>query len=232
MGKIIGIIGGMGPLSTVELMRKVIELTPAKADQDHIRMLVDNRPQIPDRTEFILGKGPSPVPMLQESARMLEKWGADVLAIPCNTAHAFIEEIRTAVHIPILDMLELTSNYLQANFPQDSLIGILSTTGSRRIQLFEKYFHSYRLIYPEDTIQETHIMQAVYGERGIKSRGVLPENRRLLWEAARSLQTLHPRAIVVGCTEIALAFKNKFDKIPVINPLHILARELVNFALK
>ena len=86
MPKTVGILGGMGPKSTVELMAKIIDFTPAQKDQDHIRILVDNRPQIPDRTNCILGNGPSPLSMMQESVQMLEKWGAEMVAIACNTA--------------------------------------------------------------------------------------------------------------------------------------------------
>ena len=92
MGRVVGILGGMGPMSTADLMRKVTEKTPVRHEREHLRMLIDSRPQIPDRPAGLLGTGPSPVPMLQESARMLEAWGAELIAIPCNTAHGFLAE--------------------------------------------------------------------------------------------------------------------------------------------
>ena len=94
MSKVVGILGGMGPMSTVDLMRKVTEKTPVRGERDHLRILVDSRPQIPDRPAALLGTGESPVPMMQESARMLEKWGAELLAIPCNSAHGFLKDVQ------------------------------------------------------------------------------------------------------------------------------------------
>src|SRR5210317_260934 len=107
MSKVVGILGGMGPMSTVDLMRKVTVMTPVQRERDHLRILVDSRPQIPDRPAALLGSGESPVPMMQESARMLEKWGAELIAIPCNTAHGFWKEIQAAVEIEVLDMIGL-----------------------------------------------------------------------------------------------------------------------------
>jgi aspartate racemase len=110
MTKIAGIIGGMGPLSTIELLEKIFNYTPAEREQNHLRVLVDNHPQIPDRTDFIIGKGISPLPMMTESARLLQKWGADFLAIACNTAHYFYADIQKSVSIPLLNMLELVAD--------------------------------------------------------------------------------------------------------------------------
>jgi aspartate racemase len=133
MAKVLGILGGMGPMSTVDLMRKVTEKTPVKKEQEHLRMLVDSRPQIPDRTAAILGKGPSPAPMLQESARLLERWGAELLAIPCNSAHAFLPDVRDAVAVEVLDMIGLVGRELGRRFPPGSPVALLATTGSRPV---------------------------------------------------------------------------------------------------
>ena len=99
--KVIGIIGGMGPEATVELMRQIIRRTPASDDRDHVRMLVDNNPKVPSRIAFLLDGGTVvPTATLVRMAQGLERSGATVLAMPCNTAHAFAPAIRDAVGIP------------------------------------------------------------------------------------------------------------------------------------
>ncbi|MFW6037888.1 MAG: aspartate/glutamate racemase family protein, partial [Desulfonatronovibrio sp.] len=106
--KIAGILGGMGPEATVDLMNRVIKATPAKDDEDHIRMVVDNNPKVPSRIKALIqGDGSSPGPCLREMARKLESWGVDFLAMPCNTAHFYHQEIQEAVSIPVLDMISL-----------------------------------------------------------------------------------------------------------------------------
>src|SRR5262245_548985 len=97
--KTIGVIGGMGPAATADLFAKLIAATNAKLDQDHLHILIDNNPRIPNRNDAIAGRGPSPAPHLAASARKLQDAGADFLVIACNTAHAFQPEIEAAVSI-------------------------------------------------------------------------------------------------------------------------------------
>lgn len=89
MGKVIGILGGMGPEATAELFLRIIKATPAQRDQDHLRVIVDNNPKIPDRTAAILGEGQSPLPEMVRTARNLERAGVDFIVMPCNTAHYY-----------------------------------------------------------------------------------------------------------------------------------------------
>ncbi|NIV11270.1 MAG: amino acid racemase [Aliifodinibius sp.] len=231
MRKTAGIIGGMGPESTFELMRLVVENTPVQTEQDHIRMLVDNRPEIPDRTEFILGKGPSPVPLLQDSARELSRWGADFLAIACNTAHYFIKEIKEVVDIPVLNMLQLVRNKIERQFPPGTIIGLLATTGSLRVQLFHQYLKTYSILTPVDEIQENLVMEAIYGQRGIKAGGDFAANQQKILQALEHLKLSGPRCIIAGCTEVGLALKTNSIGIPILNPLFLLAEEIVKEAI-
>src|SRR5262245_56844098 len=106
MTKTIGVIGGMGPAATLAFFGKLLEATHAERDQDHLRVLIDNNPRVPDRNAAIAGRGPSPGPQLAESARGLELAGADFLVIACNTAHAFASEIEAAVAIPLMSMID------------------------------------------------------------------------------------------------------------------------------
>jgi aspartate racemase len=221
----------MGPESTIALMRKVVALTPAPKEQEHLRMLVDNRPEIPDRTDYISGKGPSPLPLLQDSARLLSKAGADLIAIACNTAHYFIGEIREVVDVPVPDMLQLLANELEERYPPGARLGLLATSGSLRGGLFEKYLGDFSLVIPSERVQGELVMDAIYGKEGIKTGGDMGANRRKLLQAVESLKMGNPRCIIAGCSEVGLALEGVSVEIPVVNPLDILAGEIVAMAV-
>lgn len=230
MTKIVGIIGGMGPLSTIELLRKIYDLTPVEKEQQHLRILVDNRPQIPDRTEYILGKGTSPLPQLQESARLLEKWGADFIAIACNTAHLFYQDISRSIKIPVLHMIALLASYLENNIPEGSLLGLLTTTGALRTGLYHKFLERYQVVIPSETIQEKFVMEAIYGKDGVKKTKVNSKNISLIRHALEFLQKRNPKLIISGCTEVALIVQELNLNMRILDPMDILAREIVTRA--
>jgi aspartate racemase len=100
--KTIGILGGMGPEATLDFFGKIIQNTPATSDQEHLRVIIDNNPKIPDRTEAILGKGESPVPVMVQGGLSLAKAGADFIVIPCISAHFFLDELRCNLSLPII----------------------------------------------------------------------------------------------------------------------------------
>ena len=123
LDRVIGILGGMGPAATLDLYRYITNLTPATKDQDHIRILIYSNPKIPDRTEAITGRGQSPLPMLIESARILEKGGAGIIAIPCNGAHCYVAEMQVNLGIPIKNMIEETCRTLRLHLPNAGIVG-------------------------------------------------------------------------------------------------------------
>jgi aspartate racemase len=227
--KVVGIIGGMGPESTIRLMEKIVRYTPITKEQDHIRMIVDNNPGIPDRTDFLLGKGPSPVPMLIKSAQLLENAGANFIAIACNTAHTFVQEIQNVVNIPVLDMLALTADKLVRQFPQGSTFLILTTSGSLSANMFQKYLSLFRLKVP-DPKQQNLIMEIIYGKSGVKCGGSNRTNSMKLKKVIKDLIEPDLSGIITGCTEISLILTDKIFNLPVIVPLDILAREIVRRA--
>jgi aspartate racemase len=143
MEKTVGVLGGMGPEATVAFFKRLISLTPAEKDQDHLSVLIVNNPKVPDRTMFLRGLGESPVPQLQELARSLERMGADFIAIPCNTAHAFWAEISSVVGIPVLNIIEETVSKIAGELLGDGepattpRIGILATEGTLDSQLYQ-----------------------------------------------------------------------------------------------
>jgi aspartate racemase len=225
--KIIGILGGMGPEATIDLFTKIVRSTPVSGDQDHLRVIIDSNPAIPDRQKAILENGPSPVPMLIETAKNLESAGADFIVMPCNTAHYWVQEIRKAVTIPVVDMVEETANDTARSYPSLRTVGIMAATGTVRSGLYQRQFHKLNIksISPTEDDQ-AKLMQAIYsvkaGDLSTPSPTAIAIGQRLIEAGAG--------AIVVGCTEIPLILKPRDMPIPVIDATQVLARRAVEIA--
>src|SRR6202521_4561623 len=136
--RIVGIIGGMGPEATVDLMRRVVGKTPAQDDQDHIHLIVESNPKIPSRIAHLIeGTGADPTPELVRIAGNLQRAGADALAIPCNTAHAYAHSIRRAVSIPLLDMVSLTVDQIALS-GRAARVGLLASSAVHATELYSR----------------------------------------------------------------------------------------------
>jgi aspartate racemase len=230
--KMIGILGGMGPEATIDLFTKIVKATKVKKDQDHLRILIDNNPKIPDRTLAIQGKGPSPLPQLIRSARVLEKAGADFIVIPCVTSHHFFQPLQERIKIPILHLIKETVKYTQARFKRIRKIGLIATTGTVQTGLFQKSFSDTgkELILPSPEVQKKMVMEAIYGKGGIKAIGPSERSKRLILKACQGLIHQGAQAILAGCTEIPLVLREGDLSVPVIDPISILARAAVEKA--
>lgn len=224
--KIIGILGGMGSLATVELFRRIVEKTPAKRDQDHPRIIIYNNPKIPDRTAFILGNGEDPRPKLIEGARKLESWGADFIIMPCNTAHFFAETIQKAVSIPLVNMIEETAKKIEEMGLRK--VGLLATDGTVKGLIYHRALLSrgVQIAVPNKNDQK-RVMEAIY--EGVKA-GNLELGRKLLLEVARKLER-RVDGIIAGCTEVSVALKPDDLSVSLIDPLDVIAEKAVRLAL-
>ena len=219
--KIIGILGGMGPEATIDLFYKIIKSTPAEKDQDHLRIIIDNNPKIPDRTTAILGKGEDPLPALQETARNLEKAGADLIIIPCNTAHYFLPSIQESVKIPILNMIEETAKETQRKTPQIKKVGLLASIGTYKMEIYHQHFKKFNIevISPEEKDKE-EVMKVIYA---VKAGDLSEEVKRNILKIAQKLIDKGVEAIITGCTEIPLILKEGDVPVPLIDPTKVLA---------
>lgn len=227
--RVVGIIGGMGPEATVDLMSKIIQATPAQKDQDHIRMLVDNNAKIPPRVEAILqGQGDDPGAVMAEMGQTLERWGADFLAIPCSTAHYFFEDVVRAVNIPVLNIIGETVMVLKKEGIKNVML--LATAATLKSRLYETQLEEagIRLIVPTDEYQEK-VLQVI---RDVKA-GRYQEASAMCQELIAHGQERGTEAIVLGCTDLPVVFDRITESpITIYDPTNILARAIVREACR
>jgi len=225
--KIIGVIGGMGPEATLDLFYKIIKNTKAKKDQDHIHLIIDNYPQIPDRTSYILGNGENPLPYILKSAKMLESLGADAICMPCNTSHVFEEEIKKTVKVPFISIIKSVIDELKENYSNLKKVGLIATKGTLVTKIYEKRLKNEGFIFLDikDELEE-RIMEIIYS---VKS-GVVEENKEKLTSVINDFIKMGVDVIIAGCTEIPLILPFIDNKIPIIDSTLSLAKKVIKFA--
>jgi aspartate racemase len=224
--RMIGIFGGMGPEATGNLYAEIVRLTPARQDQDHLPTLIYSRPQVPDRSACIASGSREIVPYLREAVRRLERGGASFIVIPCNTVHYYHADMQKAVRIPVLNMITETVDAVVREHPRARTIGLLASNGTVRSRLYEQAFQArgLKVILPTEEMQQCCVMDAVYS---IKSGGSKSDQARLLARAGDALVARGADVLVLGCTEIPLAFDAKRVRVPVVNATEVLARAAI-----
>jgi len=227
--KVIGILGGMGPEATAESFYRIIKATPAKKDQCHLRIIIDNNPKIADRTEAIVGGRTSPLPEMVKTAKNLERAGADFIIMPCNSAHYYYEDLKKSVGIPVLNMIELTAETIEKEFPNVRNVGIIATTGTVKAKIFDQALAriGVNVIYPPPDLQN-RVMEAIYDK--IKA-GRNREGKKILVNVVRYLTQKGSDMIIIGCTEASLVLKDVASPVRIIDPLQILSEIAVATAL-
>ena len=224
--KTIGILGGMGPLATVDLFRKITVHTDAKSDQEHPRVVIDSNTDIADRTEALLHGGADPTPEMIKSAQHLERIGADVLIMPCNTAHCFYDAVAASVHIPMLHMIALTCDALRERGVKRA--GLLATDGTVQTGIYQRAFadSGIALLTPEGDDQAA-VMDVIYD--GVKS-GDLAYDTAAFRRACEGLLSRGAETLILGCTELPLAFELYHLDYPAVDPTLELALGALRFA--
>lgn len=226
--KIIGVLGGLGPWATLDLFEKILTLTPAGRDQDHLRLIIDNNPKIPDRSPAIFGTGEDPTPALIETARNLERAGADFIVIPCNTAHFFYDAVRRAVSVPVLHIMDEVAASAGDALPGLRQVGVLATAATVQSRLYHDAFErvGVTVVGPDERGQEI-VNWAIYG---VKAGRMGPEVTRELATVASVLVTGGAQAIVLGCTELPFVLHDQDVTVPLLDSNLILASAAVRTA--
>lgn len=233
----IGVVGGVGPAATVDFVSKIVRNTPASRDQEHIKLVVEQNPQIPDRTESLIGDGVDPTIALYSTCKKLEADDADIITIPCNTAHAFVERIQPYLSIPIVNMLRETVECIKRDYGTCRTIGLLATRGTIKSRVYHDAIASagFELLVPDEENQN-RVMNAIYGPRGVKAGFTEGECADDLLKALTSLVLRGAEVIILGCTELPLlleqndAFPVAGKTVVVLDPTEILAKKCVRLS--
>ncbi len=216
MAKLLGILGGLGPMSSAYLYKMITEHTRAEKDQDHIDIILNSRATTPDRTDCILGKSDmSPLPYMVEDAKKLERYGADAIVIACNTAHYFIDEVRHAVSVPVPSIIYETADFLKSSGFEK--VGILATEGTVKSMSYQYKCRSLGLDYavPSEVAQQK-LMELIYGcvKCGKKA------NKNDFMSVADELISAGCDSLILGCTELSV-LADELDLYSDINIPHI-----------
>ncbi len=225
--KKIGIIGGLGPLATVDFFDKIVRNTPQKRDQDNIPILIYNNPQIPDRTEAILYGGESPVKAIIDTGKVLEDMGADFICIPCNTSFYFYNEIQNSLNIKVLNMLDLTVKMIKER--SHKKVCILGTEGTMKTRIYHKKLEDNGLDFYEvdDRLQEltTEIIYDV-----VKANNYDYDVSKFVAELERIKTEENVDVFVLACTELPIFFKKFGLDFNVLDTTLVLALEAIKIA--
>lgn len=202
--RVLGVLGGMGPLATVDFLQKLIEETPAACDQDHISVIAYSVPQIPDRPAAITGDGASPLPQMLDGIHTLKRAGAHAVAIACNTAHYWYDDLVQQGGLPILHIADTACAALPQNVQR---VGLLATQGTLAAGFYQSRFRERRFdcVLSSDDEQRALVLPAIDGVK----RNDLPAAHALAVKAARRLIERGAQVIVMGCTEIPLAIEHQ-----------------------
>lgn len=217
----LGVLGGMGPLATVDFMRKLIDATAAQRDQDHIPMIVCSIPQIPDRTEAITSHGPDPLPRMLRGISILEEAGATMVAVPCNTAHYWHSSLADFSTLPVLNMVDACLSELTEAGIGKANVGILATKGTIAAGVYQKRFAEAGILFSLPSDQDA-VMEGI---RLVKANHIAQATGLLLAEVGKLLSNGCTH-ILMGCTEIPIALAEAAMNAPdrFIDPSAALAR--------
>jgi aspartate racemase len=224
---ILGIMGGMGPAATCDIYNKIIQLTPANCDQEHLHIVIDSNSQIPDRTRYICGNGEDPRIEMIRSAIKLEMMGADYIIIPCNTAHYFYDDVVKYTKAKVLHMIRETAAFLKKSKPDEKDYLLLATAGTYKAGIYKKVFGEFDLnIIEPDEDDIKIVMDWIYSVKSGKF-DVSPE------EFQHYVGRYMPDKeipIILGCTELPLLADRIGVRSVCIDPVSILAKRCVEIS--
>lgn len=217
-------------MSTVDLFARVVRATPVETEEDHLRILIDNNPKIPNRTRALLSGDTAPArDALCETARNLERAGAELIGIPCNTAHAFLSDIRASVAVPVLDMVDEAARGAREQFGERAMVGLLATDGTLGARLYADALERHGLVAAEPDPEGQATVMDVIDE--VKVRDVSEGCAERLEPVIETLSEQGAAGLIAGCTEISLVLARHSPRLPWLDPLQALAEALVSGAL-
>jgi aspartate racemase len=231
--RVVGVIGGMGPLATAHFLRRLTEVTAVETDSDHLHVIVDSDPSVPDRTNFLLGRGPDPTPALLRTALRLEQVGAELLVMPCNTAAAFASKLRGRISTPLVDWvdvaLEGAVRHWESAAHNRMTFGLLATDGTIASQVYQERAatRGASLVLPASSAQK-QLMEVIYAVKGGQDLDPL---RTVALDIANAM-CARSSLVVLGCTEVSVLLSDTAIRrqIPTIDALDEVAIHVVQMA--
>ena len=230
--KVLGVLGGMGPLASAHFMLRLTLLTPADRDQDHIPAVLWSDPRIPDRARGKLSGGEDPLPWLLRGIAGLKQAGAGAIAIPCNTAHAWYQEMASAAGLPILHIVDAAAADLRRMGIGPGKIGLMGTAATLAMRLYQERLsgQGWECITPDDD----QMARCVTPSIALVKANRLTEAYEPLTAVANDLAARGATAVVLGCTEIPLGIQagpRERLRAPVVDTIDALARASIRWAL-
>lgn len=226
--KTVGILGGMGPYATLSFTRMLLDLTPAKKDWDHLRIITDMNPHIPSRSRHLLFDEASPIPGMIESCRKLANYPVDFIVVPCNSASYFLPEVREAVSVPILDIREVTVQALARKLPHARRVAALSAVVPYAKRIYQPYLEARGLEFVSHAEELQRESEAVI--EAIKLNEPQAVVARRFERLLGSIRERHGvDAVILGCTEFGCLGELQAP-VPLIDSSRELAQGTVKFA--
>ena len=201
--KTLGVLGGMGPAACAEFLRILARDAPAHDDSQHPKIIMLSDPETPDRSDGLMGLGPDPLPVIRRNLLQLAKWGADVLAVPCNTAHYFIDRFREELPVPLIHIVEETVKAAK-ELSQGNCSWLLATDGTQKSLIYPSCAEKmrYHFLKPSPSQQE-RIQKCV---RLVKA-GDMKSAGETMRDVVRELWGERDVPVTMGCTELPLAYE-------------------------
>ena len=228
--RVLGVLGGMGPLASAQFMLRLTLLTPAERDQDHIPAVLWSDPRVPDRNLARLGTGEDPLPTLLRGIRGLEAAGCGAIAIPCNTAHGWIDGMRAATRLPILHIVDAAGDALRGKGIGPGPVGVMGTAATLAMRLYQDRLGAlgWSCLVPTELEMAQLVSPAI---ARVKSNQVAAAYADLT-QAASLLAARGAQAVVLGCTEIPLGIQaGPLLPFPVIDTIDALAEAAITWAI-
>lgn len=217
----LGVLGGMGPLATAWFYRRVVEATPSMRDQDHVPIVIWGDPTVPDRSSALLrSDAPSPLPWLLRGARALVAMGAELIAVPCNTAHPFLDELQMAVEVPVIDMVKATVENAIEHVGPGGKVAVFCTEGAYQAEIYQRRLRAAGVYPVEMAASDRRRTHRVIED--IKA-GRLDVARRGLLEVVPGLAAARPDLVLLGCTELTAVRDEIESTFPVMDSATVLA---------
>jgi len=200
-GRTLGVMGGMGPAASAEFMKLMAEKAPASKDQEHPKIILYSNPTVPDRTAYILGKGPDPEPALIEGLQTLTGWGADILAVTCNTAHYYIDHFRGELKRPVVHIIDETIRASRERSPEGAWL--CATLGTMKAGIYQNHAEQsgYKLLIPPEEIQPD-----IHKVTDLVKAGKTVEAGKLYRKVCKKLWKINKVPVIAACTELPIAY--------------------------